>query len=259
MLNQPVSETKALAQKIKELENAQALEKDRLVNVNKSIDSKFGKLETMMKAILAQAQGSANAGVDMSKPYNSNSGVVLGQPGTTPKWGKSVVKDRGCFYCGRRDHFIQECNDVQEDLKKGLVCWSSDGKLRLGDRSLIPGYPSNGTIQERVMKHYAKQHATFHFGEYETEEDLIGPSVKITTQYVNIVESAKKHRACLEYEFDLKEKEEALELRKLKLEREEKRLEQSSRTSHTAHVLDLLDQLNDEELLAIKTAKSGFP
>ena len=44
MLNQPASETKALAQKIGELEGAQALEKDRLVNVNKSIDSKFGKL-----------------------------------------------------------------------------------------------------------------------------------------------------------------------------------------------------------------------
>ena len=133
---------------MEELEGAQALEKDRLVNVNKSIDSKFGELETMMKAILAQAQGSANAGVDMSKPYDPNSGVVLGQPGTTPKWGKSVVKDRGCFYCSRRDHFIPECDDVQEDLKKGLVHWSSDGKMRLGDGSPIPGYPSNGTIQE---------------------------------------------------------------------------------------------------------------
>ena len=87
---------------------------------------------------------------------------------------------------------------------------------------------------------------------------MICPSVpKITTQYVNIVESAEKCRARLEHEVDLKE--EALELRKLKLEREEKRLEQSGKTSHTAHMLDLLDQLNDEELLAIKTAKLGFP
>ena len=58
----------------------------------------------------------------MSKPYDPNSGVVLGQLGTIPKWGKSVVKDRGCFYSGRRDHFIPECDDVQEDLKKGLMC-----------------------------------------------------------------------------------------------------------------------------------------
>ena len=44
------------------------------------------------------------------------------------------------------------------------------------------------------MKHYAKQHTTFHFSKYETEEDLIGPSVpKFTTQYVNVVESAEKH------------------------------------------------------------------
>jgi hypothetical protein len=257
MLNQPVSETKALAQKLEELEGAQALEKDRLVNVNKNIDSKFSELEMMIKAILAQAQGLTNVGVDMSKPYDSNSDVILGQPGTTPKWGESVVKDRGCFYCGRRDHFIPECDDVQEDLKKGLVRWSSDGKLRLGDGSPIPGFPSNGTIKERVMKHYAKQHATFYFGEYETEEDLIGPPVpKFTSQYVNIVESAEKHRARLEYELDLKEKEEALELRKLKLE---KRLEQSGKNTCAAHVLDLLDQLNDDELLAIKTAKLGFP
>ena len=80
--------------------------------------------------------------------------------------------------------------------------WSSDGKLRLGDGSQIPGYPSNGTIKEQVMKHYAKQHTMFHFSEYETEEDLIGPSVhKFTTQYVNVVESAEKHRARLEYEW----------------------------------------------------------
>ena len=121
----------------------------------------------MMKVILAQAQGSSNGGVDMNKPYDPNSGVVLGQPGTTPKWRKSVVKDTRCFYCGRRDHFIPECDDVQKDLKNGLVRWSSDGKLRLGDGSQIPGYPSNGTIKEQVMKHYAKQHTMFHFSEYK--------------------------------------------------------------------------------------------
>ena len=50
---------------------------------------------------------------------------------------------------------------------------------------------------------------------------MIGFSVpKFTTQYVNVVKSAEKHRAWLEYKLDLKEKEEALELRKLKLERE---------------------------------------
>lgn len=260
MFNQPVSETKGLAQKLEELEGAQALEKDRLVNVNKNIDSKFGELETMMKAILAQAQGSSNAGVDMSRAYDPNSGVILGQPGTTPKWGKPVVKNRGCFYCGGGNHFIPECDDVQEDLRKGLVKLSTDGKLRLGDGSQIPGYPSNGTIRERVMKHYAKQHSVFHFGEYETEEDLIGPSApRFTTQYVNVVESVDKRRARLEYELDLKEKEEALELRKLKLEREEKRLEQNSKNTRNAHVLDLLDQLNDDELAAIKNAKSVFP
>ena len=135
----------------------------------------------------------------------------------------------------------------------------SNGKLRLGDGSQIPGYPSNGTIKERVKKHYAKQHAQFHFGEYETEEDLIGAAVpRMATQYVNVLESPDKRRARLEYELDLKEKEEALELRKLKLEREEKRLEQNGKNTRAAHVLDLLDNLTDEDLAAIKSAKSGF-
>ena len=50
-----------------------------------------------------------------------------------------------------------------------------------------------------------------------------------------------------------------MELRKLKLEREEKRLEQNNKNTRAAHVFDLLDQLNDDELLAIKSAKLGFP
>jgi len=262
MFNQSTSESKALAQKLEELEGVQALEKDRLVNVNKNIDSKFNEIETMMKALLAQTHASASIGVDNSKPYDSSSGVILGQPGTIPKWGKSTNQQlykQGCFYCGKKDHFIPDCEEVQEDLHAGLIKMTSDAKLRLKDGSQIPSTPFGTTIRERVKKYYAKMQQVFCFGEYETEDDLIGPSApRYTAQYANLAESAESRRARLEYELDLREKEEALELRKLKLEREEKKLEQSGKNTRSAHVLDLLEQLTDEELAAIKSAKSGF-
>ena len=263
MLNQPVNESKVIAQKLEELEGVQALERDRLVSVNKSIDAKFSELEAMMKTMLAQAQGPGRlmTGPDLNKPYDPNSGVILGPPGTIPKWGKTAIKDKfGCFYCGRKDHFIPDCEDVKEDLQAGLIRLNAEGKLRLRDGSQIPGSPIGTTIKERVLKHYARQHATFHFGEYETEEDLIGPSVpRYPPQFVNLSESADKRRARLEQELDLREKEEALELRKLKLEREEKKLDLTSKNTRSANVLDLLEQLNDEEIAAIKASKSGFP
>ena len=47
VFNQPVSETKALAQKLEDLEGAQALENNHLVNVNQNLDAKFSELESM--------------------------------------------------------------------------------------------------------------------------------------------------------------------------------------------------------------------
>ena len=210
MQNQPASDGRVLAQKLEQLEGTQALEKDRLVTVNKNIDSKFNELESMMKALLAQTQASAKVGVDNSKPYDSSSGVILGQPGTIPKWGKAANQQpgrQGCFYCGRKDHYVPECDEVQEDLRAGLIKMTPDGKLRLKDGSQIPSSPFGATIRERVQKYYAKLQQVFCFGDYEMEDDLIGPSApRYTAQYANMAESAEAHRARLEYELDLKEK-----------------------------------------------------
>lgn len=68
-------------------------------------------------------------------------------------------------------------------------------------------------------------------------------------------ESLEHRKSRLEQELNIQEREEALELRKMKLAREEKKLEQGSRTMRE----ELLGQLTDEEVAAIKAVKSGFP
>jgi hypothetical protein len=62
----------------------------------------------------------------------------------------------------------------------------------------------------------------------------------------------------LELELDLKEREEALELKQWKLEREEKKKEHANKTTRAAHVLDMLEQLTDEEITALKLSRSDF-
>src|SRR5271170_6709411 len=101
----PNSEARELAQKVEELEGAQALEKDRLTTVNKTIEMKFGELHDMFKTMLSMAQ-------KQEQPYQSsghggsiferNTDGVLGKPGTMPRWGKSVDNKR-CFYCGHKE------------------------------------------------------------------------------------------------------------------------------------------------------------
>jgi len=57
---------------------------------------------------------------------------------------------------------------------------------------------------------------------------------------------------------DFKKREEALELRKLKLECEENKLELKSGSTRAAHVMDLLGELMEDEVAAIKAARAGF-
>ena len=67
MFNQPVFETKTLSDKIEELEGVQALEKDRLVSMNKTIESRFGGLEDLIKSLLAQSQAHGHTNQGMCK------------------------------------------------------------------------------------------------------------------------------------------------------------------------------------------------
>jgi hypothetical protein len=251
MFNQPVSETKALSQKLEEIESVQAQERDKLVNMNKTMDSKLSDIEIMMKALLApggatkddckgDCKGSCN------KTHETSSGSV-------PKGGRSMDNER-CFYCGKMGHFQADCEDLKSQIRSGNLKLNPEGRLRLKDGSFIPGFPNTATLKERVERHYAKKPSQFYYGEYEEDDPPFTP--KYTSQYLNVNEDEKR-RARLEKELDLREKEEALELRKLKLEREEKRLEQSSSNSRATNLLDILG-LTDDELAALKAVRSGF-
>ena len=89
---------------MEELEGPQALEKDRLVTVNKQLDSKFSELESMLKTLLAQMQGvnKALVGNEFNHP-EPKPGMILGQPGTIPRWGKSMENGK-CYFCGKMGH-----------------------------------------------------------------------------------------------------------------------------------------------------------
>lgn len=147
---------------------------------------------------------------------------------------------------------------MKEDIRAGTVKLNTEGKLRLSDGSYIPNVPGTTTIKERVEKSYAKKLNQFYCG---NEEDYDAPNLstpKFPTQYTNLIEDPARRKARLEHELDLKEREEALELKQLRLEREEKKKEQSGKPSRAAQVLDILEQLTDEEVAAMKSSKSGF-
>ena len=77
-----------LTQKLKELENNQAQECDKLVIYNKSMDQWFSDQEGMVTTLLAQT-GSSSGKREGIKQYDPNSGVRLGPAGTILKWKSS--------------------------------------------------------------------------------------------------------------------------------------------------------------------------
>jgi hypothetical protein len=257
LLNQPVLGN-TWTQKLEEIENTQAAERDKLDIANKNMDTRFNELENMMKTLLAQVQG-GNTGIrkEVGKPGEPNVGIRLGNPGTIPKWGAGGRTTNKCFYCGG-DHFIPECDEVKEDVKNGLVKLNMEGKIRLSDGGYIPNISGATTIKERVDRHYAKKNSQYYLGNEEEEDVSVQVVSRLPAQYTTAVEDPVRRKARLEYELDLKEREEALELRQLKLEREEKKKEQNSKSTRAAHVLEMLEQLTEDELSAIKTSKTGF-
>jgi hypothetical protein len=186
MFNQPASETANLVQKLEEIENIQAQERDKLVIANKNMDSRFNELQDMMKTLLAQVPASGGSGPRV-RQYDPGSGMKLGQPGSIPKWGGSGKPyNDGCFYCGGKDHFVPDCEEMKEDVRAGKVKVNADGKLRLTDGSYIPNIPGASTIKERVERAQAKKLHQFYCGN-EDDNDAPGPSAsKFPAQYINL-------------------------------------------------------------------------
>jgi len=254
------SETRDLAQKIEELEGTQAIEKDRLITVNKTIEAKFGELHDMFKTMLSMAQRPEQPhqhNVHGGSVFERNTEGVLGKPGTMPRWGKPVENEK-CFYCGIPGHFVPACLELKEDIRTGKMRMNADGRLRMGDGSRVPTGPPGISMKERIERAQSSglKSNYLYAGCYEDEDGLYIPALaKLSTQYTMGSENPEHRKARLEQELNIQEREEALELRKMKLAREEKKLEQGSRTMRE----ELLGQLTDEEVAAIKAVRSGFP
>jgi hypothetical protein len=134
-----------------------------------------------------------------------------------------------------------------------------EGKLRLKDGSFIPKFPMEASLKERVEKHYAKRPSQFYYGEYDDNDPAPSAATSVLSQLLGSSNDADKRTiAQLKAELDLRKREEALELKQKMLEQNEKKIEQTSGSARTANVLELLGQLSDEELAAIKSAKSSF-
>jgi hypothetical protein len=114
------------------------------------------------------------------------------------------------------------------------------------------------TLKEKVDRHYSKKPSQYFYGSYEDEDPIPTSATQFPAQFLHVTEDPEKRRARLERELDLREKEEALELKKIALERKEKKLEQASGSAKATNVLDLLTSLTEDELAAIKAARSGF-
>ena len=72
MFSQPVSERKVLSEKVEEMEGVQALERDRLVSMNKMIETRTNELENLIKSSVNHAKKDCkNSNCKMHEP-NSN-------------------------------------------------------------------------------------------------------------------------------------------------------------------------------------------
>jgi len=256
MYNQPPSfEAKALTDKVEELEGVQALERDRMVNMNKTIESKIGGLEDLIKTLLAQTQTHSH-GADCKtgncKMHEANNNSGLQKAG-----GKSLENER-CFWCGLLGHFQADCDDLKNQIKIGNVKMNHEGKLRLKDGSFIPRYPTEASLKERVEKHYAKKPSQFYYGEYEENDPSPFVATNPLSQFYGTSNEDKRTIAQLKAELDLRKREEALELRQKMLEQNEKKMEQATISTRAATVRELLEQLSDDDLAALKSAKSDF-
>lgn len=258
LYNQPVFETKGLSEKVEELEGAQALGRDQLASMNKTIESRFGGLEELIKTLVAQSQIHVSQGMCKGDCKGGNCKTQDNHNHATPKWGSKSMENEKCFWCAMLGHFQADCEDLKNQIRIGNVKVNPEGKLRLKDGSFIPNYPAGASLKERVERHYARKPSQLYYGEYEDSSPVTSCMPGYSSQYLGTNDDAEKRIAQLQAELDLRKREDALELKRKRLEQEEKKLEQSSTSNRATNVLDLLGQLTDEEIAAIKAARSGF-
>jgi hypothetical protein len=260
LYTQPVSETKALAEKLHELEGEQAQEKDRLVSLGKNLEAKMGGLENLLKSLM-KPKSDAEAQHICKGDCRNGSGHDH-EPSNNPaqRWGgKSSLENEKCFWCGLFGRFQADCPDLRNQIGQGNVKLNHEGKLRLRDGSFIPRHPEGASMKERVEKHYARKPSQFFYGEFEDNDPVPSAAPNALSQFLGSSNDVDKRTiAQLKAELDLRKREEALALKQKALERNEKKSEQASGSTRTAAVLELLGQLSDEDVAALKAAKSSF-
>jgi hypothetical protein len=105
---------------------------------------------------------------------------------------------------------------MKDNVKIGRVKLNAKKKLWLSDGSYILNVPNATTIKERVEKHYAKKINQYYSGSDEIEDTPSSTLPKLLAQYSNLVEDTACHKPWLDYELDLKEREDAIEIKKIK-------------------------------------------
>jgi hypothetical protein len=260
LFSQPVSETKALNEKLSELEGEQALDKDRLVSLGKTLESRMGGIEDLIKSLMKhgkETEGQNNCKGDCKggncKTHDTTSNSIQ------QKWAGKSLDNEKCFWCGLLGHFQADCEDLKNQIRLGNVKMNHEGKLRLKDGSFLPRNPVEASLKERVERHYARKPSQYFYGEYDDNDPAPSAATSVLSQLLGSSNDADKRTiAQLKAELDLRKREEALELKQKMLEKSDRMAEQTSGSTRTANVLELLGQLSDEELVAIKAAKSSF-
>jgi hypothetical protein len=261
LFSQPVSETKALNEKLSELEGEQALDKDRLVSLGKTLEARMGGIEDLIKSLMKNGKDADAQNNCKGDGRSGNCRTHEATSNSTPmqKWGGKSYDNEKCFWCGLLGHFQADCEDLQNQVRSGNVKMNHEGKPRLRDGSFIPKFPLDATLKERVEKHYARRPSQFFYGEYDDVDPAPSAATSVLSQLLGTRNDADKRTIVqLKAELDLRKREEALELKQRMLEKSDKMAEQTSGSTRTANVLELLGQLSDEELAAIKAAKSSF-
>jgi len=256
---QPVTENKALSEKLNELEGEQALDKDRLVSLGKTLEARMGGIEDLIKSLMKLSH--ENEAQVCKGDCKGGACKTHAEASSNPaqRWGGRTNEHEKCFWCGLLGHFQADCEDLKNQIRLGNIKLNHEGKLRLKDGSFIPKYPAEASLKERVERHYARKPSQYFYGEYEDNDPMPSAATSVLSQLLGSGNNAdKRTSAQLKAELDLRKREEALELKQKMLEQNEKKIEQTSESSRTANVLELLGQLTDEELAAIKSAKSGF-
>lgn len=74
-----------------------------------------------------------------------------------PRWDRPKNSDnyqQNCIFCSGHDHFLKECQDVAQYMKKGKVIRNDYGRVSLPDGRMPPRHIPGKNIKERIDNYY---------------------------------------------------------------------------------------------------------